>query len=221
MKKRRNDSIRWIIATFVFQILLISCQKEEKELVDLSEDAIDRESVLAKTMEKVVISDGSFDNVVDKSDCYSINIPYRILHNGQERMIMKQEDYSSIHSTDDVQILFPIKITFHDYAERQVSSKTELESFSLTCNTVVDDIECIDFVYPIKISLFNTVTNKFSTTEVGHDKQLFQLMTNLDQNNKIAIRYPIALRQFNGINVGAGHNKELLERILKVATSCN
>ncbi|WP_378177687.1 hypothetical protein [Aquimarina sp. SS2-1] len=217
--------IRIYITTAIASVLLLfaSCQQEEREVIDPTLDnTIPKNSELAVLMKNIVTHDGSYDDIVDKGHCYSINLPYVILRNGIDPIIISQiEDYDQLQQSDNIQIQFPVIVTRDDHTEEFIANDEELQSLASSCQIQDDDIECIDFVYPITFSTFNSNNNNIGTVEVLHDAQVFSFMENLNENTVVAIKYPINLRLSDGEFVSAGHNEELVSRILAFETSCD
>ncbi|MBL0685179.1 hypothetical protein [Aquimarina mytili] len=213
----------WILVFFIaIGVMFISCQEEERELIDPNVDnTIPRNSQLASLMKSVVTHDGSFDDIVDQGHCFSIKLPYRILLNGEEVLISSSADYQRISVTDIVEIQFPVIIVESNHHENLVENITELEGFINNCIPNDDDIECIDFVYPILLSTFDSNSNRFETIEIGHDSQMFNFMSGINETTSISINYPIKLVLHNGVGVAAQHNTELLNEIIDAASICD
>jgi hypothetical protein len=214
----------WFIGLFVScAFFMISCQEEERELIDstLDNNAIPKDSQLAKLMRNIVIHDGSYDDLVDGGNCYSINLPYFIIRNITEEIIIDEiEDYNRLNQSDDIKIKFPITVTRDNHLEEIIENDIELQLLANSCETQDDDIECVDFVYPFRFATFNSDNNIISTIEVIHDAQVFGFMENLDESTVVAINYPIRLLLSTGEYLDATHNDELLSRILAFETSC-
>ncbi|MFD2565078.1 hypothetical protein [Aquimarina rubra] len=218
------EKIRFYMFRVIMSVmfLMISCQEEERELIDPTLDnTIAKDSQLAELMRNIVTHDGSYDDIVDGGNCYSINLPYTITRNSTEVIIINQiEDYNQLNQSDDIQIQFPVTITRDNHAEEIIDNDIELQLIADSCMVQDDDIECVDFVYPIVFATFNSSNNVINTVEVLHDAQVFGFMENLDENTVVSINYPIALRISTGELLDAGHNEELLSRILAFETSC-
>jgi len=220
MKKIRFYLVLGLISGI---FLMVSCQKEEREVIDPSLDnTIPKDSQLAKLMKNIVTHDGSYDDIVDQGNCYSINLPYTIILNSIEEIEISQiEDYDFLHQSANIQIQFPITITGHDHVEKIVANDEQLQLLSDTCKLDDDDIECVDFVYPFVFTTFNTETNALNTIEVLHDAQVFGFMENLDDNTVVSLKYPIRLKLTNGELLETAHNTELLSEIQSFETSCD
>ncbi len=213
----------WILIFVISSvILLISCQEEEREFINPDIDiTIPRNSQLAGLMKNVVTHDGSFDDIVDQGHCFSVKLPYRILLNGDELVITSNLDYQNISTTDSIEIQFPIRIIQSNHQENLVENLAELENFRNNCKSNDEDIECIDFVYPILLSTFDSTSNQLKTTEIGHDSQMFSFMLDVNQTTSISINYPIKLLLHDGAEIEAQHNTDLLNEILDAASVCD
>ncbi len=202
--------------------LIASCQEEEREFINPDTvDTIPQTSLLSTLLKNVVTHDGSFDDRVDGGNCYSINLPYDIVLNGHQYRIDSPEDYTQISYKDKVSIVFPITITFYNYKEQLVDDQKTLDRIATNCSTTDDDIECVDFVYPMSFSVFYPATNTFETVEILHDQQVYTFMDVLEEDVAIAIQYPIALQLHTGVQTKAAHNTDLLNGILKHGMSCD
>ncbi len=219
-----NKRLHYCLSIFFSSVLLmISCQQEEREVIDPTLDTtISKDSQLAQLMKNVVTHDGSYDNLVDGSNCFSINLPYTIILNSTDQITIDHvSDYSQLSQSDTIEIQFPIIITRDNYEEEFVEDISELQSLADGCELTDDDIECVDFVYPFRFQTFDPDTNNMNTTEVAHDAQVFEFMNNIDQNTAVSISYPIQLILSNGEHLDAGHNEELVAGILSFEMSCD
>ncbi len=203
-------------------IFFSSCQEEEREIIDPNIDnTIPKDSQLAKLMRNVVIHDGSFDDIVDSGNCYSINLPYSLLVNGEEFIVNEINDYQKLSNTDIIEIQYPIVITMFDYSEEIISNDTELKIYIEQCQIDDEDIECIDFLYPIQVSTFNNRSNELNSIVLNHDSEMYLFMSKMDNNISVSMNYPISLLLYNGQSVDVQHNSGLLETISRVASACD
>lgn len=203
-------------------LLTFSCQEEEQEIIDPTIDnTIPQSSQLAGLMRNIVTHDGSFDDIVDGGNCFSINFPYTISINSEPLVINKIEDYDQLKETDNIQIQFPITITRDDHVSEIIENDVALKNLADTCKIEDEDIECVDFVYPFRFAIFDSNNNIISTTEVLHDAQVFGFMEDLNENTVVAINYPIQLLLSNGEFLFVEHNTDLLAGILDFRASCD
>ncbi|WP_299440208.1 hypothetical protein [uncultured Aquimarina sp.] len=219
MKKTRYGMIRVFIMCSFF---MVSCQQEEREVINPNDDnTIPKNSQLAQLMKNIVTHDGSYDDLVDGGNCYSINLPYTIVLNMTDELVIDQlDDYDRLSQSDDIQIQFPVTVTLDNHVEEIIENETELQSLADSCEIMDDDIECVDFVYPFRFATYDANSNIINTTEVIHDAQVYGFMENLNENTVVAINYPIRVLINNGEYFEIRHNDELLSRILTFETSC-
>lgn len=193
---------------FIFQIVIIlftSCRTEERELIEApEEDSLNSNSNIANLILKTVSNDGSNDNIIDKSNCFNIDLPVTVTANSQKIDINSKEDYKIIeyifdeddNDSDDINITFPITISLKDHSKVTVNNYAELLSYSNNCNgenELDDDIECLDLKYPIAISIFNKGNELIDVTTVNSDKDLYQFVNNLTEDDLVIINFPIVI----------------------------
>ena len=217
-----NKILILLLSTSAILVFVIACQEEERELILPEENnAIPRESDLGKLIEQVTLHDGSFDDIVDETHCFSINLPYSIFLNGEIREISSINDYELIEGTDDIAINFPVTINLANHEQVFVTTIEQFEGLKLTCMPEDADIECIDFKYPLTILLFNSATNEIQSRVMNHDAEWYRFMDDLNAEVLMSIKYPVTLETFSGQLMEVTHNTVLLEEILEWARSCD
>ena len=188
-----------------FAVLLTSCRKEETEFIETPpEDTLEPNSSIANLMLRTVTNDGSHDNILDAANCFNLKFPITVTANSTEVIINDETDYDKVESIfdeeyDDVnnlEITFPVTIIQSDYSEVVINSNSELTSFAATCNgenSIDDDIECVDFIYPISASIFNTNNEILSTEVFTEDKELYNFIKAISPDDIVSIDFPISI----------------------------
>ena len=217
------DAMKYL--SYFFMILLLAaCQKEELRIVDGTDEeafAIDQE--LKDLMFSVVAHDGSFDDVVDNSSCFSIDFPYRCTYNGHEYPMNNVQDLEPWPVGANLMPVFPVNITFANYLQASVPDEKAFSFLQDRCanGDLFDDIiNCVDIVYPVSVSLYNTATSDFETINFLHDKQTFQSMEDLDENVLISINYPVQIILENEVVLTIESNDILKDEILDRIPFC-
>ncbi len=209
----------------VFCVLLSACQEEEfTEISNQEESSFLLDEQLSGYMKSVASHDGSFDNRIDNSDCFSINFPYGLWVNGERHNMSSAEDLMEITSGAEVVPEFPVTITTADYVEVEVNSVNELQAMILDCHSgqMYDDIiTCVDFSYPITISLYDTENSNFETVTLNHDLDTFSSIETLDPNRLASLNFPITLVLNNGNAITVTSNEDLKNKIFSIAAICN
>lgn len=206
--------------------ILVSCRTEETIAIDPpKENVIQVNSKVATLISRTALKDGSKDNIIDKANCLTINFPVTVFVNGEEKVIETEDDYEIIEDIldeldddmDSVVIQYPITVLFNDYTIETINSDNELAEISKKCkgeNEDDDDIECIDFIFPIKISSFNINSELTTIITIEKDKQLYAFIESIDDSSVVSINFPIEMMLSNNSFV-AIESIDALEEILE------
>ncbi len=217
---------------FIATLMVTSCQEEFEELpIQDEQQTIMASSSTAKLIENTSTNDGSFDNIVDGASCFALNFPYTVEVNGIQITIDSREDLQLIEKIfdeleDDVDLLeiaFPITITYADYSELVINNKEELRELAAECveGGGDDDIECIDFVYPITLFTFDINEVQTGTVTVNNDEEMRIFFKGLDDNDLISIQFPVKLELYDGTLITVGSNAELAMAIENAKEACD
>ena len=194
-----------ILLLFLIGLSVTSCRTEETEFIQAPEDeTLAANSSIAMLMLRTASNDGSNDNIVDKANCFDIAFPFTVNVNGAQIIINSQDDYAVIEcvfeenddDNDELQIIFPITIVLANFSEIEIANTTALNSYINTCNgenVTDDDIECLDFQYPIVASLFNSNNELLDTITIISDGQLYEFIDDIDDDDIVTIEFPITV----------------------------
>lgn len=216
----------------VFAMNFTSCQDEFEELPDGNEQgAIAASSATAKLVERTSSNDGSFDNIVDGSSCIAVQFPYTVEVAGIQLTIDSRADlqlieeiFDSVDGDEDfLEILFPITITLADYTEVVINNKEELRELAADCieGGGDDDIECIDFVYPVKLFTFSANLQQTGSVVVNSDLELRRFFKGLDDNDLVSFDFPLSLALYDGTEISVNSNAELANAIENAKEVCD
>jgi hypothetical protein len=231
MKKILNAAIYAVL--LVGALSFTACQEEFEEVntSDAQEESFQATSSTAQLMEKTAFKDGSFDNIVDGSSCFALNFPYTVNVNGLDITVDSKEDLRLIEEIFDefdddedvLEILFPITITLADYSEITINNREELIELARQCieGGGDDDIECIDFVYPITLFTFDINKQQTGRVTVNSDRELRLFFEELDDDDFVSIDFPITLIKFDGTEIQVGSNAELAAALEMAKDACD
>ena len=216
----------------VSTLSLGSCQKEHEEVDQVNEqETLMASSATAKLIEQTVSNDGSYDNIVDGSSCFDIQFPYKVNVNGLELTIDSMEDLELIELAFDavdedeniLDIFFPITVTMGDYTEISVNGMEDLRALAEQCieGGDDDDIECIDFVYPISLFTFNTNKQQTGKIVVNSDREWRRFFAGLDDDDLVSIDFPVVLELYDETEVEVSSNTELASAIESAKNACD
>ena len=230
MKKffKYSLQILLLVAAFSFN----ACQEAFEELPQPDElQTINASSSTAKLIENTASNDGSFDNIVDGASCFALEFPYTVRANGIEITIESKEGLHLIeeifdeleYDEDFLEIIFPVVITLADFTEIEIAGIDDLREVAQECveGGADDDIECIDFVYPITIYTFDINEVETGSVTVESDKDLRTFFAGLDDNDLIGIDFPVTLELYDGTKMEVRNNAELANAIEMAKEACD
>ncbi len=232
-KKRPFLPLTIALVFTIFLLLFTSCQDEVIEIIGPDEqETIGANSNLARLIQNTTQLDGSVDNIIDNASCLFIELPVTVSVNGVEIIIDSEEDYEVIEAIfdefgtdeDTLEIIFPIIIVLSDYSEIEINNEDELEVFIDEClgeNEQDEDIECIDFQYPVSISIYDTNFEVIETVVIEDDEALYAFIENLDGSVLASLNFPVTMVLSDGSTVEVNNNQELEMAIEEVENECD
>ena len=209
-----------------------SCQEEFEELPgEDSQEAILASSSTGLLIQRTSSKDGSYDNIVDGASCFAINFPYVVNVNGLDIEIDAVEDlkliknlFDEVEIDDDIlDIVFPIYITLSDYSEIKINNREELRERAKECleGGDDDDIECIDFVYPMVVYSFDINLQQTGSVTVENDMQLRRYFSERGDDDLLSFDFPISLKLYNDTKISVSNNAELAQAIETAKSECD
>lgn len=229
---RNFTQILKFLGLIVAVLFMGSCQ-EEFEVVDNGgeEQTLAAGSSTASLIINTAANDGSFDNIVDGASCFAVNFPYTVEVNGLEITIDSIEDlrlieeiFDSIDVDDDIlEIIFPITITLADYSQIVVENAEQLRELAAQCieGGDDDDIECIDFVYPLTFFTFDVDNQQTGTVVVNNDEELRRFLDEREDDDLISLEYPVSLIKADGTTITVNSNAELAMALEAAREACD
>jgi len=219
-----------LLLTFFALLTFTSCQNEITEITQPdSQQVIAPNSPLASLMTATSANPGFADNIMDNSDCMSINLPVTIIVNSITITINTLDDLDLIEAIfdevnddlDELEFLFPITIVLNDYTEVVIENQNELNDFIERCSNDDDDsVECVNFQYPISFSIFNADFQVIDTVVIENDEELYHFLDRLENSDGGAIiaslNFPVTMVYANGETTEVNSNQEL-ERVINDA----
>ncbi|MCK7590099.1 hypothetical protein M0G43_05910 [Subsaxibacter sp. CAU 1640] len=221
------------IFTLALLISISSCRKEEMEFQqEQPDDTLSPNSEVADLMQRTAMNDGSVDNILFNANCFTIQLPVDVVANGVSVSVNSISDLNMVESifdnddddTDTLEIQFPISIVLNDFSVVNITSLSELYSYANNCNGENewdDDIECLDFQYPISASIYNIDNEIISTITVNSDEQMYNFIDDIDESDIITIDFPISITISTGESLTINSLSELQNTIQTYADDCD
>ena len=228
MKTRLN--LLYVLPFFAL-LMMASCQEEAVEITDPNtQETFMAESNLATLITNTSTNDGSSDNIIDRANGFSVNLPITVYVNGIEVVVNSEDDFDQIESIfddsddddDTIEIVFPITVTLSDYTQVVINSQAELDALRENhSHEDDDDIECIDFKYPLAISIYNLNFQVIDVVTINNDEQLHHFIRNLEGGVLASLNFPVSMVYADGSTIQVNNNQELENVIKEARNACD
>ncbi len=212
-------------------LLLMSCQSEENEVIQDANQNLTNASPLTTLVTRVSQNPTSNDNVLDNSSCFSVVLPVTVIVNGQNIVVSTQADYQTVQdaidafSNDDdiVNFVYPITIQYQNFSTQVLQDTDDLDDAIDACgeDDGFDEIDCISFNFPIVINVYNANNQLADTVTLNNNTDLYNFLENLEDNEYVAIQYPISLINSNGQTITITNNNQLEDVIEDSIDDCD
>jgi hypothetical protein len=206
----------------LFALLFVtSCQKEVFEETQNEDQILNPNSTIVNLMQSTVTNNGSVDDILDESNCFTVNLPVTIVANGITITINSLDDLELLEEifeefnddNDFLEFFFPITIILNNYTQITIENEDQLNDFIEECIGNDEVIECVDFVYPISFSIFNSEFVIIDTVVIHSDEELYEFLNNLNNSNDnvviASLNFPVSLKYADGTIVEVHSNQEL------------
>lgn len=223
--------LKYVLNLSLIGLFLMSCQTEENEVIQDPNQNLSNVSPLTTLMTRVTQNPTSGDNIMDNSSCFSVVLPATVIVNGQNIVVSTQADYQTVQdaidafSNDDdiVNFIYPITIQFQNFSTQVLQDSDDLDDVIDDCgeDDGFDEIDCISFNFPIVINVYNANNQLANTITVNNNTDLYNFLENLEDNEYVAIQYPISLIDSNGVNVTITSNDQLEDVIEDSIDDCD
>lgn len=210
-------------------LFFASCQDEAIEIINPDDqEAIVANSPLSNLMLRTSANAVSNDNILDNSSCFSVELPVTVVVGNITITIENEEGFDELEELlenfegDVPEFIFPITIISADYTETVIENDDQLVALLENCLDDDDVIECVDFVYPISFSVFNTEFVIIDTITIESNEALYEFLDDLDDSNNLAaLNFPVDLVYASGETITVNSNTELSDAISAIDDDCD
>ncbi|HER40911.1 MAG TPA: hypothetical protein ENO10_06795 [Salinimicrobium catena] len=205
---------------FFFMLLTISCQTEKHEVLTEEEGVSFTEgSEFYSLVERSSMHDGSQDDELDQSPCFSLSFPYRVLLEGVEIKIASLSDLRVVLDKisgdvpEKLSLKFPISVTTSSYESISVASLEELRELQQTCGMQIAadnaPITCAKIEFPVRMLVYNTATQETTSANIANKQQLYVFLQNKATNEVLSFEYPLTVSYEGESEVVVNSSSEL------------
>lgn len=212
-------------------ISIIGCQKEEETIIQDDTQTFTSSSALSSLLLRTSQFPTAFDNVLDNSSCFSVQLPVTVIVNNQQILVSNQSDYQLVQnainqfSNDDdiVNFVYPITIVYQNFQTQILQNSNDLDDVLDECDEDdgFDEIDCININYPIVLNIYDSNNQVANTITITSNSMLFNFLSNTNSNTLLAVVFPISVTNSNGQNVVINNNAELENFIEDSISDCD
>jgi hypothetical protein len=152
--------------------------------------------------------------------------PVTIKTNGQTITVNSLDDLVDIEhlfddsGDDDVEFIYPINVILADFSVITLRSEDELDDLIDDCEED-DDIECIDFKYPIEFNTYDANNQVAGSFTIKNDEDLFNFLRQLKNNELVGLKFPVAVILSTGSVLLVNNFDELEDTIEEYSDDCD
>lgn len=212
-------------------ISIIGCQKEEETIIQDDTQTFTSSSALSGLLLRTSQFPTAFDNVLDNSSCFSVQLPVTVIVNNQQIVVSNQLDYQLVQnainqfSNDDdiVNFVYPITIVYQNFQTQILQNSNDLDDVLDECDEDdgFDEIDCININYPIVLNIYDSNNQVANTITITSNSMLFNFLSNTNSSTLLAVVFPISVTNSNGQNVVINNNAELENFIEDSISDCD
>lgn len=199
------------------------CYDDDLVIVEDEQNSLHTASELTYLLRGVSSHNTTFDQFLDGSECFSIEFPYQVQL--PDNSIVLIENEGDLHSLADenhlsFEFLYPLQIKTADYVQHQIDHKNQHLNLLEKCNNgemFKDHIDCAELLFPIQLSVSDINHQRFSEVELNNAEELYHFLTDLSEDIRFKINYPIDLFTFVNHHSEVHHNQDLLSLILNAS----
>lgn len=217
-----NTELR--ITAFLSALLLVvaGCQQEEYEMMgDDEENALSRDSEAYDLMYRSAMYDGSQDDQIDGSPCFSIQFPFTLVIDEEEVEIDSTGDLDLDLDLEDLlenmALKFPVTLKTSSYEFIEVKSRQEFIGMQQACRNLMAiggaPLRCAQLKFPLEMLVYNTQVQETSSITVSNKNQLFNYLKNLSSSDLFSLDYPVEVIYRGRSGVEVSSNGELIRAL--------
>jgi hypothetical protein len=205
-------------------VLFAGCQDEKMQQTFPEPDKIiSPGSTTAALIERTVLHDGSFDNILDHASCVSVKLPLTVAIKNQTFQLNLKEDIQALGShpdKDKIRLIFPVTVVLADYSEVTIKDKDNLKSLIKNC-VQDNDVECTDFEFPLLVYSYNLDRQLQGTHTIENDRALLALMKGFKAEDIMSFKFPFRMKPKGGNSIEVVNNLQLDDHILSFDNGCD
>lgn len=226
-KPNKTEAVKMkqiIKLSIILSLLLISCQEEEYEvLTGEDQPGLAEGTEFYNLVERAAMHDGSEDDELDESPCFSIGFPFNLSVEGVELRVRTAADLQAVLQTlnesgrRNISLRFPVSIINSEYERENIEDAEEFEELQQECQEELASnegpITCAQIQFPLKVLVYNPNTQKTNSANIANRKQLYVFLENTSENEVLNFQYPVSIKYAGNNEVVVNSNVEFMNAL--------
>ena len=213
--------IRFYLFALRALVFLGSCQEEDNTVIDPNDntESFNGDSVLANMLLSTSQNDGTSDNLLDGTSCFSIVYPVDVLANGQQVTLESNEDLSVLRNifsqfandTDFLDLIFPVTLMSENFMTQMVPDLSSFNALVASCiNDIPDTYSCLGLQFPITGATYNAANEQIGTFAINDELTFYNYLLVLNSDTYVTFDFPIYVTDGSGSPMVVNANTELV-----------
>ncbi|WP_029035820.1 hypothetical protein [Salinimicrobium terrae] len=214
------------LPVYLVLLLLMGCQEEEYEvLTEEEEQSLSRDSETFDLVMRTAMHDGSLDDEIDNSPCFSLITPYEIVVNGVKITINSNSDLEEFiknrgagNNSGKIELQFPLTATNSNYQQIPINNPQQLRALQQRCQNEValgeQPVTCAEIEFPVTVFLYDKQLQKTFSENISNKESFFQFLSNVRNGQVFNFFFPLQV-EVDGALISVDNNKELRNLLRK------
>lgn len=183
------------------------------------QQSLGRDSETFNLVMRTAMHDGSDDDEIDNSTCFSLLPPYEIYIDGSKRMISSKSDLEEFLQSREtgnnqgaIELEFPVTVTNANYQQIPVNNAQQFRALQQRCQKEValgeQPVTCANIEFPVTVFLYDKQLQKTFSEIITNKESLFQFLSNIGNNQVFNFYFPLQV-EVNGTQINVRNSKAL------------
>lgn len=188
-------------------------------LTEDDQNAITTDSQVYDAVLRTSMHDGSEDDEIDESPCFSLEFPYSVTLLGQQITISSvAQRVSFLNQVGQTAFSLNFPVTVRNAAHQQITvvNRQQFAGLQQSCRTAVAmneaPITCAQIEFPVLVFAYDRALQQTSSSRFSNKEALFTFLNNLDSNTVVSFEYPLIVVRGNA-RVEVRNNAQLLNAL--------
>lgn len=205
-------------------LILAACQKEEYEvLTNEDQNAITTNSGTYDLVFRSAMYDGTEDDEIDNSPCFSIEFPFTVSVRGVAVEIASEAERNALISGlpgnipfNPGNLHFPLTIRNAAHQRVEIMNRQQFVRLQQDCRNSINErgrrITCVQLVFPVRVFSYERGSQQTGSTVLTSKEELYIYLENLTASSVMSFEFPVEVKR-NNRNISVPSQSRLVEML--------